>query len=228
MESRESMESTDCSDDSAKRRQTELNASLDAKVYAECKELESELDNALSSVQEWRKREAARLEAMRQQLQQELKQQQQSAAVQDVSESGRGEQSADNGSPRSSRRRKPLKDTQNENVGSVEQWRVRWQQRQQVASEASSRRSNAAVAHQQQQQRPSSAAAHLAQLTAETPAPADAVGQENTANRALAASLAAKTEGLHQADEELERAALKLTSYSQGLDDVLARLQALG
>ena len=47
-------------------------------------------------------------------------------------------------------------------------------------------------------------------------------------NRVLKATIAAKTEALKQADEEMERAASRLTEYSRDMDEVLASFRRWG
>lgn len=78
-------------------------------------------------------------------------------------------------------------------------------------------------------ERPTSASQHLRLLAASEQAstPRGYI-HGDPENRVLKATIAAKTEALKQADEEMERAASRLTEYSRDMDEVLARLQALG
>jgi hypothetical protein len=175
-------------DSAPTQRQADVVAELDAKVEREARELSGEINAVVAGVQHWREQQAAKLEEMKRELENEL-------------------QEAHKPQP-------PPPLPPDENSSAWEERQLRLDQ-----EELLRRRRN----------RPAtSASQHLRLLAADvaaSPMPEPPHGQEN---RQLASAIAAKTEALHQADEEMERAAGRLTEYSQAMDDVLARLQALG
>ena len=60
-------------------------------------------------------------------------------------------------------------------------------------------------------------------------ADSDAVGaaEASCSDKALAAAITARTEGLRQASEAMENVHLDLMNYSSSVDNILARLQVL-
>ena len=197
-------------DSAPAQRQADVVAELDAKVERDARELSGEIIAAVAGVQQWREQQAAKLEALKQELENELREAASKPQPPPVT-------TVETELPKVHRQRRDQ--LRRQPLGEPDENRSAWEERQQTLDQEEMRR---------RRSRPvSSASQHLRLLAADAaaaPVP-EPVGQEN---RQLASAIAAKTEVLHQADEEMERAAGRLTEYSQAMDDVLARLQALG
>ena len=195
-------------DSAPTQRQADVVAKLDAKVEREARELSGEINAVVAGVQHWREQQAAKLEEMKRELENELKE----ALKPQPPPPPPAPATEPANVQRHQGRRQPLAEP-DENSSA-------WEERQHRLDQEELRR---------RRNRPAtSASQHLRLLAADvaaSPMPEPPHGQEN---RQLASAIAAKTEALHQADEEMERAAGRLTEYSQAMDDVLARLQALG
>lgn len=220
-------EEPDANDEFAQRQAAQL-LDLDAKVEREARDLSGLLDSAVADVQRWREQQAAKLEKMRRELESELSE---VAAAQTAAPELEATLVPVQ-SHCSTRRQRIVTSMATTPADVPDESRATDENVDPIGGSGDleeQRRRQEQVQMRRRRERPTSASQHLRLLAASEQAstPRGFIHGDSE-NRVLKATIAAKTEALKQADEEMERAASRLTEYSRDMDEVLARLQALG